>query len=940
MGNKVVWRHAIWAAPLTFVLALPAFAQQPGAEAGLDEIIVTARKREETLLQVPLAVTAISSDEILSKGIRDIQGVIELDPSLSFDQGIAPYDTRIVIRGLSPTRGRPNVASLIDGVDVSSEAIGVAGGSLLINPRLVDIARIEVVKGPQSALYGRSAFAGAINYITADPGKELSGVVSADFNQHDYSEFKGSLSMPFTDTLGIRLNGYNFDDGGFYKNTITGDRVGGGRGQGGSLSLKWQPNERYSVKFRAEYADDKFRQPAQANVAFNGTTTVPTAASSCRVYTAVAAAVTGSPTAAGTVLAVPGPILDGSCVNLDVNAQFPGTFRNPINRLEISTGNQGYFSDASIRTYRGAVPNGDALSVTLNPDYSHSSDNGLTGPAFSGSDRQVSRFSAVQNLSFAFGTFSSLTGYTRALVYANTDFDKTAATAIMQTLLTTATTEQFSQEFRFTSDFDGPVQVVGGVQYWTERADQFDSNLTVIGSGATCVLVSPANACPPPAFGGGFTSANIAQFMDNAAAARTPSFVRRLVDHSSEYLELEWALTKQLKFIAEARQADETNKVSGPVTLASQGTGTVLLCGSTGLCTNTAAIPYAIQGAPATFAGARVLRSDTYSRKDNYLTPKGTIQWQPMPNLNIYGSYSVGEKPGGFSTVTIGGTGLPPVADIEFKPEKVKVYELGVKWASPSRRALLSAAAFKQDFTDKQVGSQLILGNTLANRITNAGGAEATGLELAAQWKATDHLSLAAGLTHMFKYEFTNYVSLTSGAGEVARVGNCTPVVTVLTNATTLAQTAAVTCQVSRTGNKMEDAAQDALAVNADWRSAIGSAGWTLVAGLDANYQSKRFIEDDNTIWLDPYWSGNFRVGVETSKFSALMYVDNFADNRKIRSAGTGPAITSAYFRTGIVTGGPPSLALRSVFAPQIPTSVFAQLPDPRTVGVRFSYKF
>ena len=127
--------------------------------------MVTARKREETLQDVPIAVTAISVEQLQRRGIQDVEGIIQGDPSLGFDLGIAPYDTRIVVRGLSPTRGRPNVATLVDGIDVSSEAIGVAGGSLLINPRLVDIERIEVVKGPQSALYGRSAFAGAINYV-------------------------------------------------------------------------------------------------------------------------------------------------------------------------------------------------------------------------------------------------------------------------------------------------------------------------------------------------------------------------------------------------------------------------------------------------------------------------------------------------------------------------------------------------------------------------------------------------------------------------------------------------------------------------------------------------------------------------------------------------------------------------------------------------------
>ncbi|MBK6598267.1 MAG: TonB-dependent receptor plug domain-containing protein [Proteobacteria bacterium] len=371
-------------------------------------------------------------------------------PSLSFDLGIAPYDTRVVIRGLPPTRGRPNVATLIDGIDISSEAIGVAGGSLLINPRLVDIERIEIVKGPQSALYGRSAFAAAISYITADPGRELGGNLSVDLNHEDQKEVKARLSMPFTNTLGIRLNGYYFDDAGFYRNSITGEDVGGGDGLGGSLTLKWQPNDTYSLKFRTEYSDDNFDQPAQAAVPFNGTSMVPSAASSCRTY---AIANPGSaPNAAQLVNT--GPILDASCVNLDANPNLrtasgapivAGVF-NPARILENATGNLGVYDDMTVSSYRGVLPDDDGLFVAYNPDYTRSTDNGLTAPKFSGTDRQVIRRSAVQGLDFRFGTVTALTGYTLAKVSTSQDFDKIANLTIQQNLKTDGTTEQFSQE--------------------------------------------------------------------------------------------------------------------------------------------------------------------------------------------------------------------------------------------------------------------------------------------------------------------------------------------------------------------------------------------------------------------------------------------------------------------------------------------------------------
>ncbi|MEY2625140.1 MAG: hypothetical protein RL412_915, partial [Pseudomonadota bacterium] len=128
--------HSLWAIPLSMGVGAAAQAQAPAPDeaVALEEIVVTARKREENLLVVPLSITAVTAAQLERQGVKDVTGLIDRDPSLSFDTGLVPYDTRIVIRGLSPTRGRPNVATLVDGVDVSSESIGVAGGSLLISP--------------------------------------------------------------------------------------------------------------------------------------------------------------------------------------------------------------------------------------------------------------------------------------------------------------------------------------------------------------------------------------------------------------------------------------------------------------------------------------------------------------------------------------------------------------------------------------------------------------------------------------------------------------------------------------------------------------------------------------------------------------------------------------------------------------------------------------
>ena len=110
------------------LMALPTLAQD--AER-IEEIIVTTRKKEENLQDIPIAVNAISREDMERAGVKELNEIADHDSSLQFDMGFTPADTRLVIRGLSPTRGRPNAATLIDGIDISSEAIGVAGGTLL-----------------------------------------------------------------------------------------------------------------------------------------------------------------------------------------------------------------------------------------------------------------------------------------------------------------------------------------------------------------------------------------------------------------------------------------------------------------------------------------------------------------------------------------------------------------------------------------------------------------------------------------------------------------------------------------------------------------------------------------------------------------------------------------------------------------------------------------
>ena len=166
-------KHSYKASMRAFA-ALFAFVFTMSSVAQIEEIVVTARKKAENLQDIPVQVDVIGSEKLERAGITSLEDVAKMSASMVFDNGFSQQDTRITLRGLSPVRGRQNVAVLQDGVDLSSENLTIAGGTALINSRLFDLERVEIVKGPQSALYGRSAFAGAINYVTKKPTQELS----------------------------------------------------------------------------------------------------------------------------------------------------------------------------------------------------------------------------------------------------------------------------------------------------------------------------------------------------------------------------------------------------------------------------------------------------------------------------------------------------------------------------------------------------------------------------------------------------------------------------------------------------------------------------------------------------------------------------------------------------------------------------------------------
>ena len=220
-----------------------------------EEVVVTARKKEETLLEAPIAVTAYTATQIQNLGLQSIDDIAAQTPGLSFSKAFGRSSDRPVMRGQASI-----LATVQSGVESGTaffvDGVYYAGDIQSID--LNDLARVEVIKGPQSALYGRNTYAGAVNYITKTPGKDLTGEFRGSAAQHGEQDLNFRIAGGLIgDTLTGSLAGRYYKYGGEWNNVATGETLG--KEQTSSISgvLNFVPNDNFRVKGRLTYLEDR-----------------------------------------------------------------------------------------------------------------------------------------------------------------------------------------------------------------------------------------------------------------------------------------------------------------------------------------------------------------------------------------------------------------------------------------------------------------------------------------------------------------------------------------------------------------------------------------------------------------------------------------------------------------------------------------------------------
>tara|TARA_R110000824_G_scaffold336_1_gene1694 strand:- start:115486 stop:117801 length:2316 start_codon:yes stop_codon:yes gene_type:complete len=255
--NRFRKTAALSAAVAAAVTAIAIPAGSAYGQRALEEIVVTAQRREEALLDTPLTVTAIGNELLETQNVRDLQDISVLVPGMTIEPDGSR--TSIRIRGLATSDGTPaaeNIAALhVDDIYISHRTT--------LEGYFYDIAQVEVLQGPQGTLYGRNTAAGTINIRTARPvlGERM-GSVELQYGNYRTRRANGMLNIPLTDTLALRAAFQTMGRDGYLASNV--DRQP--QDMYGRISLQWEPSDRLSVFAKYEFGSNEDRANTQVIV--------------------------------------------------------------------------------------------------------------------------------------------------------------------------------------------------------------------------------------------------------------------------------------------------------------------------------------------------------------------------------------------------------------------------------------------------------------------------------------------------------------------------------------------------------------------------------------------------------------------------------------------------------------------------------------------------
>lgn len=262
------FRNRFWGSSLLIgciVLAAPAIAQEAPAEPaasenGVDDIVVTARRRAESIQSVPIAMTALSGEALEERGVVSLGEIGRSAPNVTFDggQGVTggSSSASVYIRGIGQNESSPTADPGV-GVYVDGVYLGRSVGSLL---DVLDLQRVEVLRGPQGTLFGKNTIGGAVALYSVQPEPEFHGSITGELGRFNERNVRGMLNVPLAEGLAARVNlSYRKRDG-YGRSLITGQDFGDIDSFAGRGSLKWSSS---NFRFLLQVDGTRQRQNGQ-----------------------------------------------------------------------------------------------------------------------------------------------------------------------------------------------------------------------------------------------------------------------------------------------------------------------------------------------------------------------------------------------------------------------------------------------------------------------------------------------------------------------------------------------------------------------------------------------------------------------------------------------------------------------------------------------------
>jgi outer membrane receptor protein involved in Fe transport len=794
------------------------------ARAQIEEIVVTTRRTEESLQEVPVAVSAFTAESIERQGLTTTSDVLKLVPGVQFDQAFSAADTRVSIRGINNTRGRTSVAILVDGVDVSGENVSAGGGSSLLNSRLLDLERVEVVKGPQSALYGRNAFGGAINYITRKPsmdGLRVNAYADVVANYSIY-DVRGSISGPIiADKLAVSLNAGTYSSDGFYRNNnlldpLANSELGTGENNGARLAMLWQPAANFSLLANVSYTENEVGPRAIAKIG-NANTFY-------RDGVRLPAGTLPDYTFRQTGLDTPNDPSDDTGMDY---GQWEGKVGSVDERginLSRTERDDTPFRGSRDRTWLGYVK----LDWEAGPVLLKSNSSILDNDAFLNEDVDFQE---------GFGTPIDRVLPDNSVV--STNF------SLANDYLDETDTRYYSQEFTVeSSTWDRGRWLVGVSGFWEDTVNT-DRSLGWYND---------------PDFAAGFPNFCVAQqaldlacsYRDSARLGQTPKIITRDTTSYSAFGQLRYDLTDQWRVTAEIRYIRDDIEVS----------------------TNTSVdrVSQYVLAYPIDFVIPLDQLPTTDDQVSDTWNPRLTVDYRATDDVLVYASVAKGTKPAGFGTSQM----AVPQA-VRVGQEQLWAYELGTKTQWFDGLVQLNVAAFYNVYTDRQVGITVdsgIAGSSFPSAgVTNAGEVDTKGAEFDLTWRPIDPLTLAVGYAYV-DAKFRDF-SLAEARAQSNRPASV---------ATVDRDRAFCGIDLDCEGTLVSGIPKHSLSAVANYADGLTETlDWFV--NLQANWDSKRALDDfnQNTAFVDDLFLVDAQVGIQAGNWTAQVYADNLLDNDQVR---------------------------------------------------------